>query len=88
MKDNLKKIIDDLRSNHFEISTHAFERMSERNISAIDIVALIESSALEKPAWNDLHSSWNFTGLGFSTELFTIACTYDNGTLILTVFWE
>jgi hypothetical protein len=88
MSDNLKNIIDDLSSNNFEISIHAFERMSERSISAIDIIALVESSALEKPAWNDLHRSWNFTGLGFSTELFTIACTYDNGTLILTVFWE
>jgi len=37
----------------------------------------------------DQHEFWNFSGRGFTEDIFTIACTYEeNGTLIVTVFWE
>jgi len=88
-RDALDQIIRDLENNKFEISVHALERMAQRSLAAIDIIALIESGCLDNPKWNEVHESWNFTGNGFSEEPFTIACAYeDDGTLIITVFWE
>lgn len=72
----------------FELSIHALERMTERNISAKDIQALVNSDAIDSPEWNEKHESWNFTGKGFTADDFTIACTYEDGTLIVTVFWD
>lgn len=89
MKDDLERIIKDLKSNQFNISIHAFERMAQRNITAIDIITMIEKASLQNPKWNNIHQSWNFTGYGLNQRPFTIACTYNNeGTLIITVFWE
>ena len=88
-KEALDQIISDLGNNRFDISAHALEGMAQRNLAAIDIIALIESGGLKNPEWNEVHKSWNFTGHGFTAEPFTIACTYeDDGTLIVTVFWE
>tara|TARA_Y100000590_G_scaffold465025_1_gene636057 strand:+ start:2758 stop:3033 length:276 start_codon:yes stop_codon:yes gene_type:complete len=88
-KEACSKIVNDLRNQNFEFSYHALERMAERGLSAIDVVALIESSSLDRPIWNSKNESWNFTGYGFARDLFTIACVYENdGTLIVTVFWE
>jgi hypothetical protein len=79
----------DLKSNRFEISAHALERMAQRNLSAIDIITLIEGRSLESPEWNERHGSWNFSGHAFTEDIFTIACAYEeDGTLIVTVFWE
>ena len=81
--------VTDLKNNNFDISFHALDRMAQRNLTSIDIIALIRSKSLKSPKWNELNESWNFTGYGFTEELFTIACAYeDNGTLIVTVFWE
>lgn len=88
-KDILDQIVSDLKSSRFKISVHALERMALRDLAAIDIVALIEGDGLNNPRWNEIHESWNFTGYGFTEKPFTIACTYeDDGTLIVTVFWE
>jgi hypothetical protein len=88
-KDDLKQIVSDLTSSRFEISIHALERMAERSLAAVDIIALIEDGSLERPTWNERHESWNFSGRGFTEDIFTIACTYEeDGTLIVTVFWE
>ena len=88
-KEALEQIISDLENNKFDISEHAFERMAQRNLAATDIIALIEDGSLKNPEWNEQHESWNFTGCGFTGEPFTIACAYeDDGTLIVTVFWE
>jgi len=88
-KEALAQIIEDLKNNHFEHSIHALERMAERSLSVMDILALIEGEALKNPQWNNEHQSWNFTGTGFTDEPFTIACAYEeDGTLIVTVFWE
>lgn len=88
-KSSLKQIISDLKSNDFYISAHALERMSERGLASIDIIALIESEGLDDPVWNKQHESWNFSGKGFTDSIFTIACTYEtDGTLIVTVFWR
>jgi hypothetical protein len=88
-KDALSQIINDLKNNMFGLSFHALQRMGLRNLQVQDILALIEGGALGNPEWNDKHESWNFTGTGFAGEPFTIACAYENdGTLIVTVFWE
>ncbi len=87
-KEALDKIIRDLKENRFEISSHALERMAQRSLVVIDIIALIEGEGPKNPEWNEKHGSWNFTGKGFAGELFTIACVYENGTLIVTVFWR
>ncbi len=89
MKSSLNKIISDLKSNDFCISAHALERMSERGLTAIDIIALVESNSLDSPVWNKQHESWNFSGKGFTDSIFTIACKYEtDGSLIVTVFWR
>jgi hypothetical protein len=88
-REALGKIVSDLENNLFSLSAHALERMAQRDLAAIDIIALIEGGALKNPIWNIENESWNFTGRGFSEGLFTIACAYeDDGTLIITVFWE
>lgn len=88
-KDALEEIKEDLKNNQFELDVHALQRMSERSITVQDILALINSAAINRPKWNSKHNSWNFTGKGFSSEDFTIACVYKkDGTLIVTVFWE
>lgn len=87
-KDALPIVIDDLRNNRFEVSIHAIQRMTERSLQIVDILALIEGGALENPIWNEQHASWNFTGTGFVGELFTIACIYEQNTLIVTVYWD
>jgi hypothetical protein len=88
-KDALNNIISDLKDFNFHISGHALERMAERDIAAIDIIALVKSESLNNSYWNEVHKSWNFTGCGFTNDPFTIACAYkDDGTLIITVFWE
>lgn len=88
-KDALEEIKEDLKDNLFEIDAHALQRMSERSITVKDILALINSSAINRPTWSSKHSSWNFTGKGFTSEEFTIACVYKkDGTLVVTVFWD
>jgi hypothetical protein len=88
-KDARDQIVSDLKNNVFSLSAHALERMAQRDLAAVDIIALIDGGALKNPVWNIENESWNFTGRGFSEGLFTIACAYeDDGTLIVTVFWE
>ncbi len=88
-RDDLNQIVSDLTSSRFEISIHALERMAQRNLAAVDIIVLIKDGSLENPVWNERHGSWNFSGRGFTEDIFTIACTYEeDATLIVTVFWE
>ena len=85
----LIKIIDDLKTNSFDISFHAYQRMSERGITPIAIQYLINSPAINNYSWSENHQSWNFTGKDLSEDNITISCIYDeDGTLIVTVFWE
>jgi len=87
-KNKLFEIRRDLKSNNFEFSIHAYERMVERGIFATDILALIKNG-LKHSVWIEKHGSWNFSGQGIGPDIITIACTYNNyGTLIVTVFWK
>ncbi|MDC1175350.1 DUF4258 domain-containing protein [Bacteriovoracaceae bacterium] len=85
--DELNKIIEDLSSNTFEYSDHALIRMSERGISPTSVLHLIQKG-LNNYYWNEKHKSWNFTGQGLVPEDFTISCIYEDGTLVVTLFWE
>lgn len=88
-EETLAKIINDLKNHRFAYSIHALARMAEREIEAIDIHYLINSHAINNHSWSEDHQSWNFTGYGLAENPFTIACCYeDDGTLIVTVFWE
>lgn len=83
----LFEIRKDLLSNNFEISIHAYIRMAERNITAVDILFLVKTG-LKDFLWNEDHETWNFTGPSFDGRKFTIACAYnDFNTLIVTVYW-
>lgn len=87
-RDRLLEIKADLISHRFEISAHAYRRMSERQISAMDIIGLIRSG-LKDFYWNEEHQTWNFIGYGFDQRSFVIACSYnERNTLIVTVFWN
>lgn len=86
--ESLKKIIADLKENTFEISVHGYQRMSERSISVEQILSLINSPAIDNYWWSNKHESWNFTGKGLARDEFTIACVYEEETLIVTVFWD
>ena len=87
-RDRFRDIKNDLILNRFEISVHAYERMSQRQIMAMDILGLIKSG-LDHYYWSEKHQTWNFTGYGFDQRSFVIACSYnEHGTLIVTVFWN
>lgn len=49
-KDALDRIREDLKNNFFEFDIHALQRMSERSITVKDVLALINSSAINKPS--------------------------------------
>lgn len=86
--ERLFEIRKDLLSNNFEISAHAYLRMHERRITAMDILCLIKTG-LRDFCWNEANETWNFTGYGFDERKFTIACAYDDvNTLVVTVFWN
>ncbi len=87
-KGNVASIVKDLKEENFIISEHAFERMGERGFVYKDILFLIKSESLNHPQWNKTHKSWNFTGKNMDNEEFTIACHYEEGTLIASIFWK
>lgn len=86
--ERLFEIRKDLLLNNFEISAHAYLRMHERRITAMDILCLIKAG-LRDFYWSKENGTWNFTGYGFDERMFTIACAYDDAnTLIVTIFWN
>ena len=85
----LDKIIDGLKNEDFILSNHAIERMSERYLEIGDIQFLIKEIKKKNAVWSKEHLLWNFTGPGLDPKQeFTIACTYIEHTLIVTVFLE
>ncbi len=85
-KDSLLLIIWELKNQNFLIKDYCSMRMDERGIRFFDLLAVIKKNY--GPIWNSKNRSWNFTGKSLDGELLTLACKYNKGTVIVTVFKE
>ncbi|MBF0314911.1 MAG: DUF4258 domain-containing protein [Oligoflexia bacterium] len=80
------KIRRDLRRGHFKLTIHARERMDDRSIFEGDIIN-VGLSCFDQ-FYSKKHESYNFTGYALDERVVTVACDYDNETLIITMFLE
>ncbi len=83
MNDKNIDILNSISSGSFDITFHALERMKEREILKIDIIAVADSCTsfvLQE------HNTWKIEGLDSRGEELTVIAAKEQGVLIVTVF--
>lgn len=76
------RILKDLSSGDFNTTTHADERMAERNVADSDI----RSCGRTGTAFLQSDGKYKVTGKDLDGDSLTLICVWNGDTLIITVF--
>jgi hypothetical protein len=78
-----KFILSALSSGRFSLTKHARERMSQRSITKVDIMACGQSA---KSVVDQGDDSYKVKGFDEAGDPLSVVCGYDGQTVIITVF--
>ena len=77
---NAEDIRSLLMAGDFRLTTHARQRMSERNVTRQDIRVAVEQGTIKT-----VGDKFEVTGLDETLDPLKVVCVFDNGVLIITV---
>ena len=81
----LQVVIQDLIAGDFSVSTHAVKRMQQRTVTKNDIR---EAARTYFSAHVQADGKASITGFDLDGEELQVIAAYDNGTVVVTVYWE
>ncbi|MBF0300152.1 MAG: DUF4258 domain-containing protein [Oligoflexia bacterium] len=85
VKDIFKQmVLNHLKRGNFLFRKHALIRMQERGVTKDDIISVGHSC--HSIEWQDKHQSYLVNGDDSDSLPLSIACIYEDGTIIVTVF--
>lgn len=77
-----ENILEDLKSGDFKLTTHARQRMNQRNVTMNDIKTCAQNAKVTVQA----DGTFKVEGYDEDSEELTLICAVSNGTLIVTVY--
>ncbi len=84
IEDEGQSIVLALCRDDFEITEHAYRRMSQRSVIRDDIITCGQTST--SCAWNMEHETYEIKGMDCDGEELTVSAILDGGAVIVTVF--
>jgi hypothetical protein len=79
-----KRIIEALAQNDFVLTSHAMERMHERNVRRADIVECGKTA--KKCSFDPTRETYKVAGFDLDGDDLAVVVGIDNGVVVVTVF--